>query len=219
MPTFAEKLMWLQANTVSFSLEVNDHRTVYESIDTALESEEADADLKTACSKSGQLVIVHCYPDTPVGFYRLIDTEIESAVSRMFNIVKHERDERASRLARHRLQHERHGRMSDKTTFEGWVILELMGHRRLAGHLSEVSIAGGSFVRIDVPKDVSTSVTQFYSPSAVYCITPTTEDTARAVARGAQPAPVQRWELPPEPKSEPADEVSETGDDAEELAF
>jgi len=96
--------------------------------------------------------------------------------------------------------------MSEKTTFEGWAILELMGHRRLAGYLSEVSLAGGSFVRIDVPTDINKSVTQFYSAAAIYCITPTSEETARAVAKGAQPAPVQRWELPPARPPEPDDD-------------
>lgn len=105
--------------------------------------------------------------------------------------------------------------MSGGPGFEGWAILELMGHRRLAGHLSEVTIAGGSFIRIDVPADsaraIDTSIeaTQFYSASAVYCITPTTEETARAVARGARPAPVQRWELPPPPPSGEEDEETE----------
>jgi len=87
--------------------------------------------------------------------------------------------------------------------FEGWAILELMGHRRLAGWLSQETVAGAPFVRIDVPADdpaaLEPSATQFYAPSAVYCITPTTEETARAVARGARPTPVQRWELPPPP--------------------
>jgi hypothetical protein len=97
--------------------------------------------------------------------------------------------------------------------FEGWAILELMGHRRLAGYVQEATIAGGAFIRIDVaeaeiddipevlqntaPNDAT--ATQFYSPAAVYCITPTTERIARAVARGNKPAPVQRWELEPAP--------------------
>jgi hypothetical protein len=81
--------------------------------------------------------------------------------------------------------------------FEGWAILELMGHRRLAGYLREQEIGGTNMLRIDVPKpdgegDVAT---QFYSSAAVYCITPTTEEVARAVARNAQPTPVSRYEL------------------------
>jgi len=84
--------------------------------------------------------------------------------------------------------------MSDDKAFEGWVILELMGHRRLAGHLSEETIGGSAFLRIDVPSDPP--ATQFYSPSAVYAITPTSEETARAAANLGRVAPVQRWELP-----------------------
>ncbi|MEU8278192.1 hypothetical protein ACFYOK_37505 [Microbispora bryophytorum] len=91
--------------------------------------------------------------------------------------------------------------------FEGWAILELMGHRRLAGHLSEQEIAGASFLRIDVPGDEEqAAATQFYSPSAVYAITPTTEETARAVARGRRPAPVQRWEIAAPPAPDEGDE-------------
>lgn len=83
--------------------------------------------------------------------------------------------------------------MSD--TFAGWVILELLGHRRLAGYLSEEEIAGASFLRIDVPSEPP--VTQYYAPGSVYAITPTTEEIARAAAQSHRPAPVQRWELAP----------------------
>lgn len=86
----------------------------------------------------------------------------------------------------------------EKASYEGWAILELMGHRRLAGYLSEQAIGGASFVRIDVPGEGDTKVaTQFYSGAAVYCITPTTEEVARAVAKRSDHAPVQRWELAP----------------------
>jgi hypothetical protein len=78
-----------------------------------------------------------------------------------------------------------------------WVILELMGHRRLAGLLSAVEIAGAPFLRLDVPGKDGTVATQFYAPAAVYCITPTTEEMARLVAERDQPEPVQRWELRP----------------------
>lgn len=86
----------------------------------------------------------------------------------------------------------------------GWAVLELMGHRRLAGYVTEQEIAAAAFVRLDVPAEHpgEVEITQFYSPSAVYCITPTTERFARAVARLSGPAPVERWELPaakPEP--------------------
>ena len=90
--------------------------------------------------------------------------------------------------------------MTEETTadkFEGWAILELMGHRRLAGYVREQEIAGTGMLRIDVPGEAGYVATQFYSPAALYCLTPTTEEIARAVAKRAQPEPVQRWELPP----------------------
>jgi hypothetical protein len=97
----------------------------------------------------------------------------------------------------------------EKSVFEGWAILELMGHRRLAGYVREQELAGHGFIRLDVPgadgKDAVSTVpggtwepivTQLYSPAAVYCLTPTTEEIARAVAKREQPEPVYRYELP-----------------------
>ncbi|WP_207955809.1 hypothetical protein [Rubrobacter marinus] len=101
--------------------------------------------------------------------------------------------------------------MSDeKQAFEGWAILELFGHRRLGGYVSEQELAGTAFVRIDVPDAEGEAddriATQLYNTSAVYALTPTTEEVARAVAAYNKPAPVQRWELPaprePERRSE-----------------
>lgn len=87
--------------------------------------------------------------------------------------------------------------------YEGWTILELMGHRRLGGYVREQEIAGAGFLRIDVPATDGPQATQFYPPSSVYCITPTTEAMARAVAKNNTPEPVHRWELPAAPATEP----------------
>lgn len=88
--------------------------------------------------------------------------------------------------------------MNDEGTgFEGWAILELMGHRRLGGRLSEATIAGAAFLRIDLPDPEDserTAATQFYAPGSVYAITPTTAEIACAIAADA-PEPVSRWEL------------------------
>jgi len=84
-----------------------------------------------------------------------------------------------------------------ETGVEGWAILELMGHRRLGGWVSEATVAGAAFVRIDLPDPEDpeqVAATQFYSPSAVYAITPTTAEIARAIAAHA-PRPVSRWDL------------------------
>ena len=108
--------------------------------------------------------------------------------------------------------------------FSGWAILELMGHRRLAGFVAVEEMAGASFFRLDVPGYLHTEptggqeerggATQFYSASAVYCLTPTTEEIARALAEKTRPAPVQRWELPAAPEYVPAGATHGAGDDS-----
>lgn len=86
----------------------------------------------------------------------------------------------------------------DNKQFEEWAILELMGHRKLAGLVKEQTIGSASFIRIDVPdKDGNYVATQYYNPSAVYCMTPTTKEMAIQFASRHTPAPVARWELPP----------------------
>jgi hypothetical protein len=95
----------------------------------------------------------------------------------------------------------------------GWCIMELMGHRRLAGYVTEQEIAGSGFIRIDVPAEgEEVAAVQFYAPASVYAITPTTEDVARKVAAQSRPAPVSRWELPAAQAAEPAT-PKEGGDD------
>lgn len=85
--------------------------------------------------------------------------------------------------------------METKTSFESYAFLELMGHRKLAGLVQEVEIAGGKFLRIDVPDAAGKLTTQFYSPASVYCITPTTEEIVKAYASRNAAAPVHRFEL------------------------
>lgn len=97
--------------------------------------------------------------------------------------------------------------MDETEAFAEWVILELLGHRRLAGFLTEQEIAGKGFLRIEIPSEPP--VTQLYGPASVYCITPTTEKIATAVARLGRPAPVQRWELPAQERLSPEDEAME----------
>lgn len=83
-------------------------------------------------------------------------------------------------------------------TYAEWSIIELMGHRRLGGFVSETTLAGGAFLRVDVPGDAEgeTHSTQYYPPSSVYCLTPVSEEAARVVARQSRPQPVTHWELP-----------------------
>lgn len=58
-------------------------------------------------------------------------------------------------------------------SFEGYVILEVMGHRKLGGYIKGVAIANSPFIRLDTFNEAGeVVVTQFYNPSSIYCITP-----------------------------------------------
>lgn len=84
-------------------------------------------------------------------------------------------------------------------TFEEWALLELFGHQRLAGRVTEKQLGGASFVRVDVPQDDGKKgdwkLTKLYNPSAIYSITPVTEATARMVAKSIAAEPITRWDV------------------------
>lgn len=71
-----------------------------------------------------------------------------------------------------------------KPAFGSWAMLELMGHRRMAGYVSEVEMFGTTMVRLDMPQpDRDTPDTQFYSAAAVYCVTPMSEEEVQKYLR------------------------------------
>jgi len=83
------------------------------------------------------------------------------------------------------------------TKFEEWAKLELFGRQVLAGRVSEQTIAGAGFIRIDVPAAGELpGFTRFFYPSAVYGITPTTEELATKLAHAYRENPISRYELP-----------------------
>lgn len=67
--------------------------------------------------------------------------------------------------------------MAGEITFEGWAVLELMGHRQRAGYVKDVEMFGGKLLRIDIP--VGEGVTEFYGCSSIYALRPCTEEIAK----------------------------------------
>lgn len=90
--------------------------------------------------------------------------------------------------------------------FEAWAIVEVMGHQRLAGKVSEQVIGGTAFVRVDVPEvRGSQPFTKLLGNGAIYAITIVDEETARASAGQLCQAPMDAWSARrmlglPEPK-------------------
>lgn len=62
--------------------------------------------------------------------------------------------------------------------FEGWAVLELLGHRVRYGRVSEVTMFGAAMCRIEIPSDPPT--VEFYSGKALYGIRPAAEASIRA---------------------------------------
>jgi len=72
--------------------------------------------------------------------------------------------------------------------------MELFGHQKLAGKVSEATIGGGTFVRIDVPQTGERpAFTRFYGSAAIYSFTPVSEEVARLALSQMQPEPVTIW--------------------------
>ena len=99
-------------------------------------------------------------------------------------------------------------------SFEQWGIVELMGHVRVAGKVTEEEHFGSKMGRIDIPDGREGFTTQWFGGSSVYRLTPTTEAIARAVAAKSQPEPVYQWELPPArgKRPDPEDELSQAAE-------
>lgn len=83
-----------------------------------------------------------------------------------------------------------------KEQFENWALIELFGHQRIAGKVTEQQVGGCSFVRVDVPETKShPAYSKLFGNGAIYAITITDEDTARKAAEYYEPAPMDKWTI------------------------
>lgn len=82
--------------------------------------------------------------------------------------------------------------------FEQWAIVELFGHQKLAGLVTEAQVGGCSFVRVDVPESGGDGFkfTRLLGNGAIYAINFVSEEIARAMATRIDAAPVYSYELP-----------------------
>ncbi len=72
-----------------------------------------------------------------------------------------------------------------------WGIVDLFGHQKVAGKITEAAIGGCSFVRVDVPEmEGNPAVTHFYGQGAIYSMTPVSEDLVKAFLKQYRPEPI-----------------------------
>lgn len=103
--------------------------------------------------------------------------------------------------------------MTTVEKFDEWAVVEIMGHKKYSGHVTEHAMGGSSFVRIDVPEITLNNgqnlapFTKLFGAGSVYCISPVTEETARAFAAKLMAEGFSRFEAPrlPAPKASESD--------------
>jgi hypothetical protein len=89
--------------------------------------------------------------------------------------------------------------MSDNeiNPIQTWAVVELMGHVKSAGMVSEETHFGTVMLRLDVPQfDDNPARTEFYGGSSIYRLTPCTEEVARIVLERSTPAQIVPYALP-----------------------
>ncbi len=86
--------------------------------------------------------------------------------------------------------------METKDKFQIWGIVELFGHSKIAGELTEQNIAGANMLRVDVPETESNPpFTRFLNHAAIYAINPTDKETATFVAKNLNNKPIDSWDI------------------------
>jgi len=77
-----------------------------------------------------------------------------------------------------------------------FAIVELFGHTKMAGKVTEHSMGPATFIRVDVPETTQQpSFTRLLNPSAIYAINPTTQDVVNHMAQQFQNKPIESWDI------------------------
>lgn len=83
-----------------------------------------------------------------------------------------------------------------KGDFDQWCLVELFGHQKIVGKVTEASLAGGAFLRVDVPEfEGQPAFTRYFGPGAIYSINPIAEQVAMGLLVHYRNAPVNEYQL------------------------
>lgn len=83
--------------------------------------------------------------------------------------------------------------------FDAWCVVEVMGRRVHGGRVTEQTLGGATFIRIDVPEIAPAgraAFTKLLTAGSIYAITPCSEETARRVAARSGDGPMHVYEAP-----------------------
>lgn len=129
--------------------------------------------------------------------------------------------------------------MEEQAKFEGWAVVEIMGHNKEIGFVTTEYFGGPALFRIDQPEfpereyvlerpqwvnethcPIGTKVkreslpgkTAYVGPSAIFRLTPCTEETAKRAIERMIPAPIKILHIPENAKLVTASEVADEQD-------
>lgn len=79
---------------------------------------------------------------------------------------------------------------------ELFAIVELFGHSKLAGKITEQSVGSSTFIRVDVPETKrQPSFSRIVNPSAIYALNPVTKEVMEQMAASIEEAPLEAWDI------------------------
>jgi hypothetical protein len=82
--------------------------------------------------------------------------------------------------------------VEEKQPFDSWCLVEVFGHQKIAGRVTEETVGAAAMIRVDVPETGGgPAYTKYFGNAAIYSMTPTTEEIARAAA-----AQIERYNQP-----------------------
>ncbi|WP_373649034.1 hypothetical protein [Schlesneria sp. DSM 10557] len=87
-------------------------------------------------------------------------------------------------------------------TKEMYAVVDLFGHTKIAGQISDYALGGESFVRIDVPAvGDAPAHTRLFGKGAIYSISFVGREAAEAVARNLRLKPIEVYDFDHETRS------------------
>lgn len=75
-------------------------------------------------------------------------------------------------------------------------LVELFGHQRIAGIVTEQTVGSSTFVRISVPETkTQPAFDRLVNPSAIYAINPVTQEVMNHMAESINQKPIEAWDV------------------------
>ena len=88
----------------------------------------------------------------------------------------------------------------EKEKLQEFAVVEMMGHRKIVGKITESDIGLSSLLRVDVlNREGGFDRTEYIGQGSIYCLTIVTEEAAKAAAASNSPAPTWAWNIPQRP--------------------